>query len=70
MFHINSLKLIRKTFSNMETFKERDKIRKTYLKWVSYQIQFQNYKCFKKKHTRISILNYIYFCYINNNNNN
>jgi len=49
--------------------KERDEIRKTILKWVSYQIQFQNYNFCKENHTRISILNYIYFCYINNNNN-
>jgi len=54
--------------SNMRIFRERDEVRKTYLKWVSYQIQFQNYNFFKKKDTRISILNYIYFCYIGNNN--
>jgi len=54
--------------SNMRIFWERDEVRKTYLKWVSYQIQFQNYNFFIKKCTRISILSYIYFCCISNNN--
>jgi len=48
--------------------RERDEIRKTNLKWVLYQIQFQNYNFCKKKHTKILILNYIYFYYISNNN--
>jgi len=54
--------------SNMGIFGEKDEITKTNLKWVSYQIQFQNYNFCKEKHTKMSILNYIYFCYISNNN--
>jgi len=36
----------------MRIFRERDEIRKTYLRWVSYQIELQNYYFYKEKHTR------------------
>jgi len=45
--------------SNTGISRERDEIKKTNLKWVSYQIQFQNYNFCKEKHTKISLLNYI-----------
>jgi len=69
MFYINFLELIiRKRAQIWEYPGKEMKLEKTNLKWVSYQIQIKNYNICKEKHTKISILNYIYFCYINDNN--